>query len=79
GHIELLKYRIGVRSPLAGIGIRASRIKELARGLVVGIERDGERLLNPDGAMAFAVDDVVWVVGDRSRMEGFMLGKGEPV
>ena len=77
--VELLKFGIGARSPLVGIGIRASRLKELARGLVVGIERGEERLLNPDGAVTFAAGDVVWVAGDGAKLRELMQGKGDLV
>ncbi len=78
--LELLKFELGARSPLVGAGIRASRIREEGRALVVGIERDGQRLLNPDGAVAFQKGDVVWIAGDGDRIRAFMGGgKGEAV
>lgn len=54
---------------LRGKTIRASGIREMVNGLVVGIERDGERILNPDSTTIFEWDDVVWIVGDRKQLQ----------
>lgn len=75
--VELLKFEIGAHSPLVGLSVRASRVKEEARGLVVGIERREERLLNPDGAMVFEPGDVIWVTGDGGLIRNYMSGKAD--
>lgn len=78
--MELLKFQIGARSPLVGLGIRETRMREEAHALVVGIERDQQRILNPDGAVKFHKGDVVWIAGDGDLIRRFMDGgKGEPV
>ena len=53
---------------------RNSGLREEARALVVGIERAGQRLLNPDGTTTLAKGDVLWVAGDRERIKAFMSG-----
>jgi CPA2 family monovalent cation:H+ antiporter-2 len=35
----------------------------------VGIERNGQRILNPDSTTIFEWDDIVWIVGDRKKIE----------
>jgi K+:H+ antiporter len=71
GHEEITLNKIIVdeHNGLKGKTIRASRIREMTNGLVVGIERNGERLLNPDSFTVFEWDDVVWIVGDRRKIE----------
>ena len=54
---------------LNGKSIRSSGIREKALGLVAGIERNGERILNPDSTMIFQTDDLVWIVGNVKRMK----------
>lgn len=54
---------------LRGKTIRDSRIRETVNGLVVGIERNGERILNPASSTVFEWDDVVWIVGDRKQLQ----------
>lgn len=67
--IILNKFIVDNHIPLRGKTIRASGIREKTNGLVVGIERDGQRILNPDSFTVFEWDDIVWIVGDRKKIE----------
>jgi CPA2 family monovalent cation:H+ antiporter-2 len=67
--IILNKLIVDNHTDLRGKSIRESGIREIAHGLVVGIERNGERILNPDSATVFEWDDVVWVVGERRLIQ----------
>jgi CPA2 family monovalent cation:H+ antiporter-2 len=62
---SLEKLYLDGDSPLLGRTIRDSGLRESTHGLVVGIERDGKRMLNPDSQLSFRAGDHVWVVGDR--------------
>jgi CPA2 family monovalent cation:H+ antiporter-2 len=53
---------------LRGKSIRGSAIRENTKGLVVGIERNGERILNPSSDTIFEWGDIVWLVGDKHRI-----------
>ncbi|MFM6984232.1 MAG: cation:proton antiporter, partial [Chitinophagaceae bacterium] len=48
--------------------IRSSNIRALSQGLVVGVERDGQRILNPESEFVFQLNDTVWVVGNETRI-----------
>lgn len=48
-----------------GKTIRDSNLKDKTSGLVVGIERNGNRYLNPESSMILADGDILWIVGDR--------------
>jgi CPA2 family monovalent cation:H+ antiporter-2 len=37
-------------------------------GLVVGLERNGNRILNPESHLLLEKNDIIWVVGDKKRM-----------
>lgn len=63
--IKLMQLRVDEHNQFSGKTIRDSGIREKTNGLVVGIERNGERLLNPDSFTVFEWDDIVWVVGER--------------
>jgi len=54
---------------LKGKTIRESGIREKARGLVVGIERNGNRMLNPDSNTIFEKNDIVWLVGNMKKIK----------
>lgn len=66
--VVLDKFTIDKDSALLDKTIRESVIKTDKIGLVVGIERDGERLLNPESDLVLRDADVVWVVGDKKKM-----------
>jgi len=71
--ITLNKFIVDEHIALRGKTLRASGIREATNGLVVGIERNGQRILNPDSATVFEWDDIVWIVGDRKKIEGLRL------
>ncbi|MGO4770083.1 cation:proton antiporter [Flavobacterium sp. W22_SRS_FK3] len=41
-------------------------------GMVVGIERNGNRILNPESNIILEKNDIIWVVGDKKRMSQLM-------
>lgn len=51
-----------------GKSIRESQIREKTNGLVVGIEREGRRMLNPDSHLILEQGDILWVVGDKKLL-----------
>ena len=66
--IVLQKLIVDERTQLKGLTIKDSGIREKTDGLVVGIERNGERILNPTSTTIFEWDDVIWLVGNRKKV-----------
>lgn len=66
--MTLQKVVVNTNSPIYGQSIRSSGIRETTQGLVVGIERQGERILNPDSNMVFQNEDIVWIVGNNKKV-----------
>jgi CPA2 family monovalent cation:H+ antiporter-2 len=66
--MALQKMVINSNSPVFGQSIRDSGIRETSQGLVVGIERGGQRILNPDSNIIFENGDIVWVVGNNKKV-----------
>lgn len=59
--------------------IRNCGLREAVDGLIVGIERNGERLLSPDSSLVLKGDDLVWIVGDVSKIKALnSTGGGSP-
>lgn len=56
-------------SPYLHKSIRDCGLREAAEGLIVGIERDGERILNPDSSLTLKSNDLLWVVGNLSKLK----------
>ena len=63
--MELDKFTLNSDSPFIHHTIRESGIRAATNGLVVGVERNGERLLNPASDFVFEQGDVVWIVGEK--------------
>lgn len=69
--IVLKKVEIGDAASMIGVAIRDSKIREKTKGLVVGIERGGRRILNPESDTRFEANDLVWLVGDAKSISDF--------
>lgn len=65
-------------SPYCGKIIRAIGLGEEFGGLIVGLERKGERLLNPESSVMLEPDDVVWVFGHTKKIREFRSVAGAP-
>lgn len=74
--IRLGHYRILPHSPLVGKTIRGSGIREKALALVTGIERNDQRLPNPESTVRFEANDLLWLVGNGTRIAEFMRDSG---
>jgi CPA2 family monovalent cation:H+ antiporter-2 len=66
--MTLQKIIINSASPVYGQSIRNSGIRERTQGLVVGLERGGQRILNPDSNLIFENEDIVWIVGNNKKI-----------
>jgi CPA2 family monovalent cation:H+ antiporter-2 len=62
---SLEKFSVAPLCELAGKSIRDSGIRESTKGLIVGLERAGVRILNPDSSLELQAGDTLWIVGDR--------------
>ncbi|HRP31111.1 MAG TPA: cation:proton antiporter [Agriterribacter sp.] len=71
--ISLEKVLVDEHSRLKGLTIRNSGLRERTNGLVVGIQRENERILNPDSSTVFEWGDMVWIVGERKKI--MQIGK----
>jgi CPA2 family monovalent cation:H+ antiporter-2 len=69
--VTLQSFIIEKDSRLIGKSIRQSGIRERTKGLVVGVERANNRILNPESDFVFDIDDRVWIVGDEKRIRVF--------
>lgn len=70
--LTLQKVVINSKSSLFNKSIRESGLREKAKALVVGIERNTNRILNPDSTTLFESGDVVWIVGNQKLIQEFL-------
>ncbi len=67
--ITLHNFTVNANSKLLNSTIRESGIRTHAKALVVGIERNGMRSLNPESTVMFLEGDIVWVVGVKAKIK----------
>lgn len=65
---SLEQYLLTEQASCLGRSIRESGLRELTHGLVVGIEREGRRILNPDSSEVLCEGDLLWIVGDKEKI-----------
>lgn len=70
--IRLRRFRILPQSALVGVPIHDSGLRDEAHAMVAGIERGEQRIMNPDGTIAFQENDVIWLVGNGDTIGAFM-------
>lgn len=63
------KIIVDETNKLKGKTIRDSGIRERTGGLVIGIERDNYRVLNPDPDLTFKWGDIVLIAGERGKLQ----------
>jgi CPA2 family monovalent cation:H+ antiporter-2 len=68
----LQKFIIEDHSLLKGKTIRDSGLRENTIGLIIGILRGTQRILNPDSGTVFETGDIVWIVGEKRRVDQFL-------
>nr|WP_315154939.1 cation:proton antiporter [uncultured Flavobacterium sp.] len=51
-----------------GKSIKESKLREKTKGLVVGIEKRGQRFMNPESNVLLEKNDVLWIVGDKKLL-----------
>lgn len=68
-HIKLGKILINHHSAKKGLTIQQSGIRDKTDGLVIAIRRGEQRILNPESSEVLQLDDIVWVVGNRKKIE----------
>lgn len=69
GRFALEKIRLESGDPILGMTLRKSGVREKIEGIVLGIERGRERLLNPDSTTVLKENDVLWVYGPSDRLK----------
>jgi len=64
----MVSLRLPLEHAFVGKAIRECGIRESVNGLIVGVEREEQRHLNPDPNMILCSGDVIWLVGERELM-----------
>lgn len=66
--VSMEQFSVENGSNLIGRSIFQSGIRDKAACLVIGIERGAQSIMNPSPDTVFEEGDVVWIVGERSKL-----------
>lgn len=70
---EIILQQIELKNRICiGKTIRESQIREKTQGIIVGIERNGKRILNPESHLILEADDTLWIAGDKKKIASFL-------
>jgi len=64
----MVPLRLHQEHTFVGKTIRDCGIRESVNGLIVGVERNEERFLNPDPNMVLGDGDLIWLVGEKQLL-----------
>ncbi|MCD6011488.1 MAG: sodium:proton antiporter [Flavipsychrobacter sp.] len=67
--LSLERITLSDGSVLVGKTIKESAIRERTKVLIVGIERNDERMLNPESNVVLEKGDLLWIVGNIKRIK----------
>jgi CPA2 family monovalent cation:H+ antiporter-2 len=70
--VELYNYSLTGENTVVGKTIRESGLREKAGALMVGIERNGERILNPESELVLQAGDILFIVANRRKLRSFL-------
>lgn len=70
---EMRNLRLTDTSPLVGNTIISSQLREKYGALIVGLERDAQRVLNPPIELELLPGDRLWIVGPREGLSALDL------
>ncbi|WP_186647867.1 cation:proton antiporter domain-containing protein [Fluviispira vulneris] len=68
---DLKRFFINKSSYINGLSIKDSAVSEKFNCIIVGIERNNERIKNPKSSTILLADDILWVVGEVKKLELF--------
>jgi CPA2 family monovalent cation:H+ antiporter-2 len=71
--VALYNYYISDANALTGKTIRHSGLRDKANALVVGIERNNDRILNPESDTVLQANDNLFIVGDPKKIKEMLL------
>lgn len=64
----LKSIKLTAKSSFVGKTIRDSGLRDAISGMIVGIERHGQRMLSPESSILLLDEDLLWVVGDIGKI-----------
>lgn len=77
-HFGLGSIALTERNRYVGKSVRECGLREDVSGLIVGVERGHERILNPDSGLILQAGDLIWIVGELDKIRRQGIGSKNP-
>ena len=69
--IVVSQYELDENSPLIGILIKNSGIKDKTDCMIISIDREGEAMASFGADTVLQIGDVLWLAGEKEKLEKF--------
>lgn len=70
-HISLSQFIVEPKCSLIGKTIAEANIRERTECMIIGIDRNGESIINITPNIVFEEDDVIWLAGEKDKLNSF--------
>lgn len=71
-NFTMMNFEIHRNTPFINKSVRDSEMREKTDGIVVGIQRGEKRILNPSSDTVLLLGDLIWVVGNKPKIQKFI-------
>ena len=68
GDVKFVHFAIGEKSPIIGIALENTRLREDYGALLVAVQRGENDYLSPTPDLTFRAGDILWIVGDPEQL-----------
>ena len=68
GNVKFVHFAIGEKSPIIGIALENTRLREDYGALLVAVQRGDDDYLSPTPDLTFRDGDILWIVGEPKRL-----------
>jgi Kef-type K+ transport system membrane component KefB/uncharacterized protein with PhoU and TrkA domain len=76
-HFRLCKFQLSQSHELTGKSLRESGLRERVKGIILGIERNQKKMLNPDSTETLRDGDILWIYGDYAEIRSLISSNFE--
>ena len=66
--IKFIHFAIGANSPIVGVTLEKTRLREDYGALLVAVQRGEDNYISPTPGLTFVPGDVLWIVGNPKQL-----------
>lgn len=66
--VKFVHFAIGPHSPIVGLALENTRLREDYGALLVAVQRGEDEYLSPTRDLVFQPEDILWIVGNTKQL-----------